>query len=422
MARKRNEEIRVHVVNYGEGRALMLRYKCPRTGKTFTRTSGTTSRKEANKEAGKWEAELREGRYKPASRITWQEFRERYESECVIPDMKESTAGGVSGIFDAVERILAPVLLSSIDGDAIERLKRNLREEHTTKQDGDKTVEVVTRREEETVRGHLRVIKAALRWAHKRKMLNEVPEIEITTAAGSKGRPITLEEFERILDAAPKVFFRIVPTKETDAAVIAKDKAQANAKAVPWKRLLWGLWWSGLRIGEALNLTWDDPRRPHVDLDGENSTITIPADCQKGGKETHGPIVPEFYTFLAQTPEAERTGLVFALPFRRKDTVSKVITGIGNAAGVKVGPSKCASAHDLRRSFGFRWAMRVMPVLLQKLMRHASIETSLKYYVGANTREESKLVWQAYRATESKEVTNQVTSADSRDRKHAKTS
>jgi len=33
--------------------------------------------------------------------------------------------------------------------------------------------------------------------------------------------------------------------------------------------------------------------------------------------------------------------------------------------------NKYASAHDLRRSFGTRWAKRVMPVVLQKLMRHS---------------------------------------------------
>lgn len=43
--------------------------------------------------------------------------------------------------------------------------------------------------------------------------------------------------------------------------------------------------------------------------------------------------------------------------------------------------NKFASAHDLRRAFGNRWAAKVMPVVLQQLMRHESIETTLKYYV-----------------------------------------
>ena len=42
---------------------------------------------------------------------------------------------------------------------------------------------------------------------------------------------------------------------------------------------------------------------------------------------------------------------------------------------------KYATAHDLRRSFGTRWAKRVMPAVLQRLMRHAEIATTMKYYV-----------------------------------------
>ena len=48
--------------------------------------------------------------------------------------------------------------------------------------------------------------------------------------------------------------------------------------------------------------------------------------------------------------------------------------------------------------------MRVMPVMLQKLMRHASIETTLKYYATSMVREESKVVWQAYRAANTESV------------------
>lgn len=43
---------------------------------------------------------------------------------------------------------------------------------------------------------------------------------------------------------------------------------------------------------------------------------------------------------------------------------------------------KYASAHDLCRAFGQQWSARVMPAVLQQLMRHVSIETTMKYYVG----------------------------------------
>jgi len=57
---------------------------------------------------------------------------------------------------------------------------------------------------------------------------------------------------------------------------------------------------------------------------------------------------------------------------------------------------KYASAHDLRRSFGERWATRVMPVVLQELMRHESIDTTMRYYVGRSAQSTAKLLWQAH--------------------------
>jgi len=51
---------------------------------------------------------------------------------------------------------------------------------------------------------------------------------------------------------------------------------------------------------------------------------------------------------------------------------------------VIVDTNKTASAHDLRRSFGERWASRMMPADLMAVMRHESIETTMQYYVGKN--------------------------------------
>ena len=61
----------------------------------------------------------------------------------------------------------------------------------------------------------------------------------------------------------------------------------------------------------------------------------------------------------------------------------RVISEVGKVAKVLVNKAddKYASAHDLRRSFGTRWASRVKPATLQLLMRHRSIETTMKYYV-----------------------------------------
>ena len=80
------------------------------------------------------------------------------------------------------------------------------------------------------------------------------------------------------------------------------------------------------------------------------------------------------------------------------DWASKVICKIGRAAGVVVNKTpkvKFASAHDLRRSFGERWSQRVLPQVLMELMRHESIETTQKYYVGRHANRTAAALWAA---------------------------
>ena len=48
------------------------------------------------------------------------------------------------------------------------------------------------------------------------------------------------------------------------------------------------------------------------------------------------------------------------------------------------------STHDLRRAFGLRWARRVMPMVLKELMRHKTVLTTEKYYVGIQAQETAK--------------------------------
>jgi integrase len=81
--------------------------------------------------------------------------------------------------------------------------------------------------------------------------------------------------------------------------------------------------------------------------------------------------------------------------------VSKVVSSIGEKAKVRVDVKKTASAHDLRRAFGERWAARLMPAQLMELMRHETIETTLSYYVGRNAERTAAILWHEHeKATE----------------------
>jgi integrase len=138
--------------------------------------------------------------------------------------------------------------------------------------------------------------------------------------------------------------------------------------------------------------------------------LRIPAELEKGHSDRLLPMAPEFALFLLETPDSARTGAVFKVPGLRGQTaelrskwVGRVLSKIGKAAGVRVHVDpkdpervKYASAHDLRRAFGERWAARIMPAQLRELMRHESIETTLRYYVGTNAERTADACWDAF--------------------------
>ena len=107
---------------------------------------------------------------------------------------------------------------------------------------------------------------------------------------------------------------------------------------------------------------------------------------------------------LRAVPENQRTGTGFPLiglngePVSDLRQVSRLISVIGKTAKVIVDKAsgKYASAHDLRRAFGVRWSLRVMPAVLQAMMRHADISTKMKYYVGQQASAMQATIYAAY--------------------------
>jgi integrase len=155
-------------------------------------------------------------------------------------------------------------------------------------------------RSEATVRSHVRNLRAFLRWAVRRQILDRVPAMPTLGRApqGMKGRPITTEEFERMLAAT--------------IDVVGPDHAPA------WQHLLAGLWHTGLRLGEALELDWTDDARLAVELGGEFPYFRIQAAAEKGRKFRLLPMAPEAGDFFRATPPSQRRGKAFR-PINPKD-------------------------------------------------------------------------------------------------------
>ena len=176
--------------------------------------------------------------------------------------------------------------------------------------------------------------------------------------------------------------------------------------AESWRFLLEGLWWSGLRLGEALQLTWQPSDTLFLDFESSKYPMfRINGSAEKGGKDRLLPMAPQFANFIK--PYMQESWFVFCLGRvlngrkknyqRNKDWISHVGSRIGKHADVLVSTGgfkqKFASCHDLRRSFGERWSQTVMPQTLMKLMRHESIDTTLRFYVGNDAEKIGDEIW-----------------------------
>ena len=315
----------------------------------------------------------------------WEAFRERY-SRLRLATLRQSTAKDSESRLDIAERILKPKTVGDVASkEALERLQAEL----LTGAGLEDQTELKPR-SPHTVRSHMASVVAALTWS-----LDAVPRFEklkTSKLRAMKGRPITVEEFERMLAAVPSV--------------------TGESAAPSWKYLLKGAWESGLRLEELMSLSWDDHSMLMPAWDrGPNPILLIPADLQKNDTDESIPILPGFESLLAETPTEDRTGWVFNpdslnVKFGRQpvvgrpsaEWVGKVITRIGETARVVVTPentrrkkkAKFASAHDLRRSLAERMAEAGLPPeLLKKVMRHASVETTQRYYLNQNVQRDA---------------------------------
>lgn len=386
------DEIRVTVTRYGRTN-LTFRWVDPETGKRKTRSAGTSNMKEARKAAGILEKELRDGKYTPPSRISWDEFTARY-LEDAASRLRPKSQHMVRVTFSVIERYASPHRLADLTDARLEGVAAKLRE---------------AGRSPATIQSYWGMLRAALRWAAKKKMLAVVPSLNVTCPPKMKGRPVEPEEFQRMLNAVPAVV--------------------GDAAAPSWQFLLRALWWGGLRLGEALHLYWDREDMICVRMEGRRPMLRIPGTLQKSKRNELYPMAPELAKLLASVPASERAGSVFKLQWEAErlgtrnagesETVPfpgdlnwacRVIGRFGRAAQVltetvtkkdsKTGEPKLvqkyATAHDLRRSFGFRWSALVMPAVLMKMMRHAQIATTMEFYARGQAEAVSDVAWAAY--------------------------
>src|SRR4029453_9518431 len=264
MARKKRIKVKL---SFPKGRPIQLRYWCPVENRDIRLSTGTINEAEAGDQRGGLEDQLLLGIQRrkgdPTTivgpRMNWEQFREEYKA--IQLSTLHSSYHAESRLAIA-ERILKPRTLGDVaNSDALHRLQAKLLQGAESR-DG-------RPRSPHTFKTYMAAVIAALNWAGLQGWLDVVPVFKKHKTGRTremKGRPITLEEFERLLD---KVQAGLLVVPQYDKAP-RKDPQQRKyhrniealqdyrewresiaARVAPsWRHVLRGLWGSALRRGE----------------------------------------------------------------------------------------------------------------------------------------------------------------------------
>ena len=145
---------------------LVLGYDDPTTGKRVTKSAKTPDEPAANRMAAVWEDELRSGRYQAPSRVTWEEFKERYEGE-KLAALAPSTKKAALQALGHLQRVIGPDLLAKLTAAVMSKFQAKLRA------DGMKT---------STLAKTLRHVRAALSWGVSIGLACQGPRASFTEA------------------------------------------------------------------------------------------------------------------------------------------------------------------------------------------------------------------------------------------------
>lgn len=322
-----NQRIHVYVVGRDDRPSLRLQWLDPNTHKRKSKSIRETDEDEVEKARADLEYELNHGLHQDAGRTTWEAFRKLYLEER-LAGRRKGTRAKVESVLDCFEETMNPQTLGKINERTVSRYAALLRQKEY---------------KAPTIHGHLAHLRSSLKWAERQGLLARVPHFEMPKLPRkSTVRKITLEEFERLLVVAPND---------------------------DWRFFMLVAWYTGMRRNEMIELRWDEGDWPWVNLSARR--INLPAEYTKADADQWIPISE------ALAPELESrkktSGKLFTLCKWPENTSNKFVR-LAKKAGLRI------SLHDLRRSFGSRYATLVPAQVLKELMRHSCISTTLKFY------------------------------------------
>jgi integrase len=342
-----DKRVTVWVQQFKDRPALMLQWIDPDTGRRKSKSAKTADPHKAETARADLECELTHGKYQETARMSWERFRELFEAEYVAA-RRANTRRNFRVTLDLFEKVCNPRSLKSVKERTLSAFAAGLRKLPGYTAD--------TTMQPSTIKVRLQFLHTALAWAKQQKLITEVPAFPVVKPPKKRPQPVPTESFEKLRDKAEDPHLRAF--------------------------LLCG-WLAGLRLNEALALEWDETHQAPY-LDPSRDRIVFPAEVVKADEDQWVPLDPELWEALDALPRAG--GKVF--PFHAVDgrgdrrvrdiTICARIRDLAQAAGVKL------TMKSLRRGFGCRYAARVPAQVLQKLMRHASIKTTMDYYANVD--------------------------------------
>lgn len=184
-------------------------------------------------------------------------------------------------------------------------------------------------------------------------------------------------EWKKITDP-PTVKLMKVEDHDFDFLDFEETKRLLDGAEAAWRTAILVALRAGLRIGEIIALRWDD-----VDLKARTVMVRHGSwmgivGSPKGGKPKPIPLTAELVAALSELPSRFAGKLVFAQadgsPYSREMCHRPLWRACVKAGIRKVG------WHVLRHSFGSHLAIREVPIkTIQELMRHASINMTMRY-------------------------------------------
>jgi integrase len=352
-----DKRVTVWVQRFKDRAHLMLQWIDPDTGRRKSRSAETADDKEAEQARADLEYELNHGRYQEASRMTWERFRELFEAEYVAAK-RQNTRENYEAMFSIFERICNPKTLKGVNERTVSLFAAGLRKEPGRARG-------TVGQAPSTIRQRLQLLRTALAWAVDQKMLPALPGFPAVKVPKKKPQPVPAETFERML---------------------------AKAKDVNMRAYLLAGWLGGLRLAEAAALEWEPAvQAPYLDL-GRNR-IVLPAEFAKAVEDQWVPLDPLLREALESLPRHGKK--VFRFVDERQgqgerevclNAIGERVIRLAKKAGVKL------TMHSLRRGFGCRYAGKVPAQVLQRLMRHSNIATTMAFYANVDAAVEEAVL------------------------------